>query len=140
MNAAETRQAAAVMLAHAEAKEKQGCERPTGFQVRERSGFITAWEELCGSPSWNWLDNEYREKPAPVLKPWANGEGVGRIVREKSDGAISTITAFQPDTLRSHEYYTIATHGPRTAEQLLFEYETWDAATKTSGPCGTLEP
>lgn len=126
MNPQELRQAAAVMLAHADAQEQQGCRYPTGFQCRKRAG--GDWIDGPFSPHWNWADTDYRQKPAPALKPWSAGEGVLLALRMKR-GAIAAASHFE----NGRYYFPIG--GWFSPDELLRDFTQLDGS-----PCGTLEP
>lgn len=56
-----------------------------GKEVEWNYRGIERWETII-SPKWNWIDNEYRIKPTPVLRPWTADEvPIGAILRYKGN-------------------------------------------------------
>jgi hypothetical protein len=74
MNIEQTKEAIRVMQAFVDGKE---------LEWRYRG--IERWETII-SPKWNWIDNEYRIKPTPTLRPWTADEvPLGAQMRRKTD-------------------------------------------------------
>jgi hypothetical protein len=115
MNIEQTKEAIRIMQAFVDGKEVEWDCR--GIEI---------WETII-SPKWNWIDNKYRIKPAPVLRPWTADEvPLGAQVRSKS---------YHPD----HRSMIIQSGNSMTREGWLVGYEHSTDGGKTWKECGVME-
>jgi hypothetical protein len=118
MTPEETREAGEVMIAASEGK-----------QVQYVVGDLGIWAE-CEQPTWQWCSFKYRLKPEPKLRPWTGAEGLGRMVRRKSDFSRFLITEW-------HESCSFVLGGGCISpESILDDYEELDRDGNVVGPCG----
>ena len=114
MNIEQTKEAIRIMQAFVDGKEVEWDCR--GIEI---------WETII-SPKWNWIDNKYRIKPTPVLRPWTADEvPLGAWMRKKQEV--------------SHRWVVIDTGGGLWQQAWFEDYEHSTDGGKTWKECGVME-
>ena len=114
MNIEQTKEAIRVMQAFVDGKELEWNYRG-----------IERWETII-SPKWNWIDNEYRIKPTPILRPWTADE--------------VPLGAWMRDVSKQDYRWLIHTSGNAdTRKDWLVGYEHSTDGGKTWKECGVME-